>query len=302
MRQETARKASYKPVEAAMRVLDVLLAVNTLRDEASVGAIHRKLGLSKPTVVRMLETLIAAGYVVRDDARHVYRVTGKTISLASSFDGAREVARLAAPLMSRFRNSIGWPSDLAIFDADAMLVIGSSRELGPLSFNRAPGYRGPVLTTSLGLSYCAFCRGEMVDALFERMRGKGALWRGPEEDRERLAARLENVRRCGFAEMDPEYSRIAYGNRVSGLAVPVLGSRKVYAAINLIYFKTALDRDSALLELVPRLQGIAAQLGALFEEHALDLGDWRCDVPQTPEMMTPELSEMNAFAGHEGMP
>ncbi len=287
MTDTAAEKSSYKPVSAATRVLDVLLAVNVLKGGATVGAIHEKTSMSKPTIVRMLETLIAAGYVVRSDEGPVYHVTGKTISLASSFDSPREVARLAAPLMSRFRNSIGWPSDLAIFDVDAVLVIGSSRELGPLSFNRAPGYRGPVLTTSLGLSYCAFCRTEMVDRLIERMRGREGLWGAPANDRDKLDAKLAEIRRTGFAEMDPEYSRIEYGNRVSGLAVPVLGSKKVYAAINLIYFKKALDRDQALIELVPKLRGIADKLGSLFEEHALDFGDWRYDVPPSEESTGP---------------
>src|SRR4051812_25786276 len=55
-------KCSYRPVESAQRVLRVLRALNALRS-ASVAELHAATGLSKPTVVRMLETLICEGYV-----------------------------------------------------------------------------------------------------------------------------------------------------------------------------------------------------------------------------------------------
>ena len=56
---------SFEPVTAVLRAFDVLLTVNRLK-EASVGDIFRETGLNRPTIVRMLETLIHAGFVSRD--------------------------------------------------------------------------------------------------------------------------------------------------------------------------------------------------------------------------------------------
>src|SRR5678816_3323832 len=53
---------SYPPVQSVCRALDVLRTVNRLRI-ASVQAIHEATGFPKPTIVRMLETLTAEGYV-----------------------------------------------------------------------------------------------------------------------------------------------------------------------------------------------------------------------------------------------
>lgn len=279
--QPQARQArgSYKPVTAALRVLDVLFAVNALDGRATVGTLHRCTGLNKPTIVRMLETLMTAGYVVHDRDRQTYLITGKTISLSSSFDKPREIARLSAPLLGRFREEIGWPSDIAVFDTDAMLVIGSSREMGPLSFNRAPGYRAPILATSLGLCFAAHCDAETLERLIQRVLAGPAPWNALARDRAALDARLARIRRDGFAEMDAAYSQSEYGNRVSSVGVPILGRHKVYAAMNLIYFKKTLDRDTVLRDLVPRLRAFADELGTLFDAQAPELGEARRDRP-----------------------
>ena len=47
---------SYKPVNAALRGLDVLAAVNKLKGRATIGELHRETSLDKATIVRMLET------------------------------------------------------------------------------------------------------------------------------------------------------------------------------------------------------------------------------------------------------
>lgn len=62
---------------------------------------------------------------------------------------------LVAPIMASFRTEIGWPSDVAIFGRDAMLVVETSRQAGQMLVNRHPGYRAPILATSLGLAYLA---------------------------------------------------------------------------------------------------------------------------------------------------
>ena len=67
---------SYPPVKSVSRALDVLLALNKLRI-ASVTALHEETGFPKSTIVRMLETLRADGYVARDNLCGGYRVTSR---------------------------------------------------------------------------------------------------------------------------------------------------------------------------------------------------------------------------------
>jgi IclR family mhp operon transcriptional activator len=86
---------SYRPVNAALRVLDVLQAVNCL-EAANVSRIARMTQLSSATVVRMLETLVEGGFVIRSADRPVYYPTERTLALSSGAMRTREVVLTAA--------------------------------------------------------------------------------------------------------------------------------------------------------------------------------------------------------------
>ena len=89
-------------------------------------------------IVRMLETLQHAGYVVRLSDRAAYTTTARTLALSLGYAPQRELAAVAAPIMAALNEEVGWPSDLAVHDGEVMLVVQTSRGEGRLSFNRAP--------------------------------------------------------------------------------------------------------------------------------------------------------------------
>jgi DNA-binding IclR family transcriptional regulator len=66
------------------------------------------------------------------------------------------IGSVAEPIMRAFRKEIGWPSDIALFDRDAMIVAQTTREPGSMFISRRPGFRFPVLATSMGRAYLAF--------------------------------------------------------------------------------------------------------------------------------------------------
>ncbi len=251
---------SYKPVTAALRSLEVLAAVNRLKGEASVGALHRETALDKATIVRMLETLMHAGYVRRGDDLACYEVTGKTLLLSAGYDRHQAVGRIVAPVLARFRNDIGWPSDLAIFDRDAMLVVETSQEAGPLLVNRHPGYRAPILATSLGRAYLAFAEPSEREAVLAREAADPASWNDLARDRKRAKAAFARVRAQGYATMHEDYSRREYRRQISAVGVPVLAGGKAVAAMNVLFLKSALPVREAAATLVPALQAAAAEV------------------------------------------
>src|SRR3546814_15477461 len=55
-------RRSYPPVEAVCRALSVLRAVNKLRI-ATINAIYAETHIPKPTILRLPDTLTAAGYL-----------------------------------------------------------------------------------------------------------------------------------------------------------------------------------------------------------------------------------------------
>lgn len=260
---------SYRPVAAALRSLDVLAAVNKLRGRASVGELHRETGIDKATIVRMLETLIHGGYVVRDLELPVYEVTGRTLLLSAGYDRHRTVGRIAAPIIAAFRAEIGWPSDVAIFDRDAMLVVETSREAGPMLVNRHPGYRAPILATSLGLTYLAHADAETRATVLARAAQDPAAWNDIARTPAKAERLLAKVRKQGYATMHPDYSRIEYARQISTVGVPILIGTRAAASMNVVYLKSAMTEKAAIEMLLPGLQKRAAEVAeALGEEVA----------------------------------
>lgn len=254
---------SYKPVNAVIRGMEVLAAVNKLKGKATVGEIHRETAIDKATIVRMLETLMHAGYVYRDDDRTMYEVTGKTLLLCAGYDRHRAVGRIVSPFISSFRNALGWPSDVAIFDRDAMVLIESSRAAGPILVNRLPGYRAPMLATSLGLAYLAFAAVEEREDVLRRVAEQPQSWNEIAHNREQTEKLFREIRSQGYATMHEEYSRTEYGRQISTVGVPILNDAGVsVAAMNVLYLKSALSRDEAIKTMVPPLQECAAEIAA----------------------------------------
>ena len=256
---------SYKPVTASLRVLDVLNSTNQLGEKASVSNIVEETGLDKATTIRMLQTLIHAGYVLQDHDR-IYRPTGKTLGLSSGFVKHKVISgHLSLPLKSLFE-TIDWPSDLAVRDGDEMMIISSSRFGGALSFNRQPNHRAPILPTSLGLAYLAYCPEEEREELIDRI-GNG-LDSGTVLLGEPVALNtvLNTVREQGFATTDKAYREREFQNRIEAMGVPILVNGAAVAAINVIYLRSAITFEQAQELLLPKLQMAAREMGQVLQE------------------------------------
>lgn len=251
---------SYRPVNAVLRGLDVLLATNRLKGRATVGEIHRHTGLDKATIVRMLETLAHAGLIVRNEDSRTYEVTGKALLLSVGYDRHRAVSAIVTPIMEDFQAEIGWPSDVAIFDTDAMMLVETSRKAGPMMVTRHPGYRAPILATSLGCSYLAFGPKEDLDAILAMEAEKPEPWNDVARDPKLAKSFFNDIRNRGYAVMHPDYSRIEYRHAMNSVGVPIMVDGQVYAAINVLYLKNALNADQAARTLLKPLQAAAARI------------------------------------------
>lgn len=252
---------SFKPVIALTRGLDILRVVNRER-RVTIKTLHAETGLDKATIVRMLETLEHEGYVMRDTEQAIYAPTGRTLVLSQGFDRHLWIGRIAEPIMNAFRPRIGWPSDVAILDHDAMIVVQTTRESGPLSMNRRPGFRAPVLATSLGRAYLAFCDPTERERILAAIGATPEPWNELAHHPRKLKAFLDATRAQGYATMDPEYMRREYGGNVWALGVPVMNGDQIYAAVNVMMLEIAISREEAIKTLLRPLQQTAAELAA----------------------------------------
>jgi len=252
---------AFDPVTAVVRGIEVLRTINQL-DRPSVTEIHRHTKIPKPTVLRMIETLMSAGYVARVDGTATYTATGRCLLLSNGLRAHARLTAVAGPLLAAFRKKVGWPSDIGIFDGDAMVIMATSREFGVLSFNRKVGARTPMLLSALGRAYVAFCTDEerqrTLDVLRQSTNPLDATARRPAVVKRLLA----ETRERGFSLTDKAYLDSVYEGAIWGIGVPILAGGRTLAAMNVMFLRNALSLESGISSLVPPLQQSASRIGA----------------------------------------
>lgn len=251
---------SFEPVTAVVRALTVLRLVNTL-GTATLKQLHEGSRLHRSTILRMLETLIHERYVVRDPVSGTYSVTGKTLLLSNGFERSNRLSKIASPHLHQLRQRIGWPSDLAVLDGESMLIIMTSREFNVVALNYKAGARAPVIASSLGRAYIAFCEAEtrerLLDALFAERHDKRAYSMTSRRNAELM---LAGVRKNGYATPDPAFNRSSGAGLATGFSVPVLVEGLAVASLSVAFLESAVTPKQAFRTLLPPLKETAETL------------------------------------------
>jgi len=108
---------TYEPVTAILRGLAVLETI-AAKGPVAIKDLHAATGLPKSTLVRLIETLIHAGYVYSTGSEPLYALSARSLTLAGGFDRGRRITSLLGPSLREFQNLTSWPSDIGIFDRE----------------------------------------------------------------------------------------------------------------------------------------------------------------------------------------
>ncbi len=224
---------------------------------SSVRHLHQVTGLPKPTIVRLLDTLISLGYVVNDRRQGGYQVTSLVRSLSAGFHGDPLVVEAARPWAIAFTRKFHWPVAIAVLDRDAVAVRFSTIPDSPLSpFHATINMRLQLMSRALGRAYIAFCPPAERTLLLDMLGLSDDPEAAAARDRDAALTLLAMVRRTGFAErsaaVEPKSS--------STIAVPVMLGRKVLATAGMTYFTSAMAKTDALARYVPPLKEMAKNI------------------------------------------
>ena len=266
--------ASYRPVQGLSRGLSILHAINqSPQGWVKIAELSAQTGLHRTTVRRLLETLQTEGYVRRSTSDDSYRLNQKIRQLSDGFTDDEWIAEIATPVLGELLQKLVWPSDLSTLDGDSMLVRETTHRFSPLSFHRAMiRQRMPILFTSVGRAYLAFCSPQ------ERKQILSLLMTGNDEQA-RLARNgplveqlLEKVRQQGYATNEGEWSEQL---KIAALAVPVCHNDTVLASINVVFLKKAVSIKDAAERFLPHLQASVRKIEMQLRErpHRLDGND-----------------------------
>ena len=244
------------PVESVRRAMHLLHELNRQR-VSSIRHLHRATGLPKPTIVRLLDTLIGLGYVVNDQRQGGYLVTSLVRSLSMGFHGDPLVVEAARPWASAFTRKYHWPGAGAGRARDAVAVRFSTIPDSPVSpFHATINMRLALLSRALGRAYIAFCPANERTLLLDMLAASDDPEAAAARDRDAVLTLLAMIRRAGFAErsatVEPKSS--------STIAVPVMLGRKVLATVGVTYFTSAIPKAEAIARYVPPLKEMAKNI------------------------------------------
>jgi IclR family mhp operon transcriptional activator len=246
---------SYPSVQSVCRALDVLRAVNRLRI-ASIQQIHEATRFPKPTIVRMLETLVAEGYVVRDNMCGGYCVTSRVHELTSGHQGISQIIEAARPFAIELTRQIKWPIGIGMLDGDAIAIKFWTGSISPLAHtNTVLGLRADLATTAMGRALLAFCPEGEREEQISRMRADPARDFGA-ADEAHLRSILRQVRIEGFATRDPKTR--PYRNTT--VALPIRDGETVRALVSLSFFTTALPKCEVAEKIVAPLRATTTKI------------------------------------------
>ncbi|MGG7565174.1 DNA-binding transcriptional regulator [Rhodovulum sp. DZ06] len=255
--------ASRKPgsVRALTRGLAVLRHVNGA-GAARPADIARALGLPRPTVHRLVDTLEEEGYLARSATGAEVRVTRRAAALGDGFARDGALLQSAGPVFAQWGARLVWPLDLTVYDDAAMVVQETTHGRSPLSIDRAmSGYRLPMLRTSAGRAYLAFCDAAEREAILAHLRRLGDPADAPFLDPAWLSRLLADTRARGLALRDAGEFR----PQTASIAAPVLSPRGVLGCVSMIWIRRAMTGPEAVDRHGAQLRDVAAALAAAAE-------------------------------------
>jgi IclR family transcriptional regulator, acetate operon repressor len=183
-------------MRAVDRAIDVLECLASGREALSIGDIARRVKLSRPTLYRILSTLISRSFVRRDGDPPLYRLDIGAGRLADAWTDSLDIVRLAAPLMRELLDRYDETIALYLRKDDIRLCVSEMPSRQALSYSRGLGHSGSLVRGASGLAMLAFIDGNEAEGILERDR---------DQARARAVRRkLREIRQAGYASSSGE--------------------------------------------------------------------------------------------------
>jgi IclR family mhp operon transcriptional activator len=233
----------------------------------SLHDIHLSTSISKPSLLRILNTLERAGMVTRRLADGRYRLSAFS-DVVRKRDRYDRVAEAAALVLAQLCRKVKWPSDLFVPAGDHMERRETSRPHSPFVIHGHPGQIGAGvgwLMTGVGRAYLAWCPVKEREEILRTLRNS----HNPEDWLAREPKKLERIlnetRRRGYATRDPSYVAGRYGKMANddgaaAIALPLYDGKRVHGSINIRWIKTAFTVEDFAARHLGDLQDAAREI------------------------------------------
>jgi IclR family transcriptional regulator, mhp operon transcriptional activator len=249
-------------VRALTRGLAILRYVNAAGDprpsEIAVG-----LGLPRPTVYRLLQTLEEAGYISLSPTGNRVRVTRLAAGLGDGFAITSRICQAAGTIFATYAPKVVWPLDISVYENAAMVIQETTHGRSPLSIDRGmTGFRLPMLRTAAGRAYLAHCGEAERNLILDQVRRLDDPADAPFLEPRALEKMLTETRRAGLATRQAGEFR----SKTASIAVPLMVSGTVAGSLTIIWTRQAMSLEEARMRYEAILREVAARVAGEIQE------------------------------------
>jgi IclR family KDG regulon transcriptional repressor len=246
---------STKPAYLTATLAKGLGVLEALADaeDAGLSDLARRIGVSGPTLFRLLATLAACGYVEKSESNR-YRLTLKAWEIgarAARRIGLREQAR---PHLERLARELDETVHLSVLRGDGIVIVDKADCANPVRVDTYVGLRAPLHCSATGKAILAFLPPATADRLLPAHLPRYT----PATicDRGALQRELGQVRRQGWARNREEWRA-----GVCAAAVPVRDADlAVVAALSVTVPTSRFGAEQVRDRLVPALKAAGAAI------------------------------------------
>lgn len=178
-------------VQSVERAFDILQAFSNDEPQLTAADLGKRLGLSRPTVYRLLGTLIHKGLVRTVGKPQTFTLDVGVARLAHVWFAQVDAINAARPIAAAVREDLKETVAVFVLRGDQRLCVLEARSHHPLSVTRGVGDLAPVWTGASGKSLLAHVPEATLATIFSNLPAS--------VDVDKLRSELEAVRRNGFA-------------------------------------------------------------------------------------------------------
>lgn len=182
------------------------------------------LGVSASSIYRIVQTLTSMGYLSKIGT-NTYALGTQVVSRGFSYLASREIVEVAAPFITRLRDSTSLSSHVGVRDGAEVLYVFRALALQRVSVNVPVGTRFPLHTTAMGRALLLGTTSAELQTQLQGQRLDGYPKPAPQTMPE-LIALCEKERAQGWTRH--------YSDHSTALAVPIRNfTGQAIAAINI---------------------------------------------------------------------
>ncbi len=183
--------AAASTVRAVDRAIAILQCFTADKPALSVLEIQKRVGLSRPTLYRLLQTLAASGLIKAEGDPQRFRLAHGVMELAHVWLAGLNKVDVARPILEQLREATGETAALFVLREQKRICVLELESHHALTIARGVGDTGDITLGASGKAILAFLDERRRDAILDRVTNKAR--------RAELTKALEVVRSRGFA-------------------------------------------------------------------------------------------------------